>query len=101
MYNSILFITIVKGILIYVLALLLSRLVGVKIISQMNFFDFIIGISVGSMIAKIIIDKDHVVFSGIVALIILALLTVLTGYLNLKSYTARSLINSITPIEWS
>lgn len=96
MYSNILFITIVKGILIYVLALLLSRLVGVKIISQMNFFDFIMGISVGSMIAKIIIDKDHVVFSGIVALIIFALLTVLTSYLNLKSYTARRLINAKT-----
>ena len=35
----------------------------------MNFFDFITGVSVGSMIAKIIINKDHVVFSGIIALI--------------------------------
>ena len=64
MYSSILFSTIIKGILIYILALILSKLIGIKIISQMNFFDFIVGVSVGSMIAKIIIDKDHVVFSG-------------------------------------
>ena len=56
------------------------------------------GVSVGSMIAKIIIDKDHVVFSGIVALIIFTLLTIATSYLNLKSYTARSLINAKTLI---
>ncbi|MCU7212361.1 DUF421 domain-containing protein [Turicibacter sanguinis] len=71
---------------------------GVKIISQMNFFDFIVGISFGSIIAKIIIDKDHVVFSGIIALIIFTLLTISTSYLNLKSYAARRIINAKTLI---
>lgn len=98
MYSSILFSTIIKGILIYILALILSKLIGIKIISQMNFFDFIVGISIGSMIAKIIIDKDHVVFSGIVALITFALLTISTSYLNLKSYSARRIINAKTLI---
>lgn len=98
MYSSILFTTIIKGILIYVLALILSKLIGIKIISQMNFFDFIMGVSVGSMIAKIIIDKDHVVFSGVVALIIFTLLTIATSYLNLKSHTARRIINAKTLI---
>lgn len=94
MYMSIFINTIIKGVLIYILALTLSRLIGIKIISQMNFFDFITGVSVGSMIAKIIIDKDHVVFSGITALILLTLLTIGTSYLNLKSYKVRKLINA-------
>ena len=98
MYGSIFVSTIVKGILIYILALFLSKLIGVKIISQMNFFDFIVGISFGSIIAKIIIDKDHVVFSGIIALIIFTLLTISTSYLNLKSYAARMIINAKTLI---
>lgn len=98
MYSSILFSTIIKGILIYILALILSKLIDIKIISQMNFFDFIVGVSIGSMIAKIIIDKDHVVFSGIVALITFALLTISTSYLNLKSYSARRIINAKTLI---
>lgn len=98
MYSSILFSTIIKSILIYVLALILSKLMGIKIISQMNFFDFIMGVSVGSMIVKIIIDKDHVVFSGIIALIIFTMLTIATSYLNLKSYTTRKIINAKTLI---
>ncbi len=98
MYTSILFSTIIKSILIYSLALILSKLIGIKIISQINFFDFIVGISIGSMIAKIIIDKDHVVFSGLIALIMFTLLTIATSYLNLKSYTARSVINAKTLI---
>lgn len=98
MYTTILFSTIIKCILIYILALILSKLIGIKIISQMNFFDFIMAVSVGSMIAKIIIDKDHVVFSGIIALIIFTLLTIATSYLNLKSYMARRIINAKTLI---
>ena len=93
MYSSILFSTIIKGILVYILALVLSKLIGIKIISQMNFFDFVMGVSIGSMIAKIIIDKDHVVFSGVIALIVFSLLTISTSYLNLKSYIARSIVN--------
>ena len=98
MYTTILFSTIIKCILIYILALILSKLIGIKIISQMNFFDFIMAVSVGSMIAKIIIDKDHVVFFGIIALIIFTLLTIATSYLNLKSYMARRIINAKTLI---
>ncbi|WP_040329558.1 DUF421 domain-containing protein [Clostridium ihumii] len=98
MYSSILFITIIKCILIYILSLTLSKLIGIKIISQMNFFDFIMGVSVGSMIAKIVIDKDHVVFSGITALLMFTLLTIATSYLNLKSYTARRIMNAKTLI---
>lgn len=98
MYISILFSTIIKCISIYLLALLLSKLIGIKIISQMNFFDFIMGVSVGSMIAKIIIDKEHVVFSGIIALIAFTLLTIATSYLNLKSYTVRRITNAKTLI---
>ena len=98
MYSTILLSTIIKCILIYILALILSKLIGIKIISQMNFFDFIMAVSVGSMIAKIIIDKDHVVFSGIIALIIFTLLTIATSYLNLKSYAARRIINAKTLI---
>ena len=98
MYSSIFFITIIKCILIYILALILSKFIGIKIISQMNFFDFIMGVSVGSMIAKIVIDKDHVVFSGIITLIIFTLLTAATSYLNLKSYIGRKIINAKTKI---
>ena len=98
MYSSILFSTIIKGILVYILALVLSKLIGIKIISQMNFFDFVMGVSIGSMIAKIIIDKDHVVFSGVIALIVFSLLTISTSYLNLKSYIARNIINAKTLI---
>ena len=98
MYTSILISTIIKSIFIYIFALILSKAIGIKIISQMNFFDFIMGISVGSMIAKIIIDKEYVFFSGIIALTTFTLLTIAASYLGLKSYTVRRIINAKTLI---
>ncbi|MGL4773398.1 MAG: DUF421 domain-containing protein [Clostridium sp.] len=98
MYTSIFIATVIKSIFIFILGLIISRFIGIKIISQINFFDFIMGVSIGSMIAKIIIDKDYVVFSGFVALISFTILTIGTSYLNLKSYTVRGIINAKTMI---
>lgn len=98
MYVDIFLVTVGKSILIYLLGILISKLIGIKLISQVNFFDFIMAVSIGSMIAKIIIDKDYVVFSGLVALMAFTFLTVLTSYINMKSYKIRGIINAKTTI---
>ena len=43
--------TILKGVGIYIIALLITRSICTKLISQMNFFDFIMGVSMGSIVA--------------------------------------------------
>jgi uncharacterized membrane protein YcaP (DUF421 family) len=99
--GNVFFITILKGIGIYILALFLSRKIGTKLISQMNFFDFVMGVSMGSLIANDIIDKQFPTLSATTALILFAILTVFTGYLSLKNLTLRKLINSepVTLVE--
>jgi uncharacterized membrane protein YcaP (DUF421 family) len=86
--------TILKGVGIYIIALLLTRSIGTKLISQMNFFDFIMGVSMGSIVASTIIDKEFASFSGIVTLILFTILTIVTGYLNIKSVKMRKIVNS-------
>ncbi|MGL4338564.1 MAG: DUF421 domain-containing protein [Turicibacter sp.] len=86
--------TIIKGIPIYFLALLLSRTVGKKIITKMNFFDFVMGVSMGSMIANAVIDKDHPVVSEVTALTLFTMLTVGISYLSTKSNWFRKVMNS-------
>ena len=99
--GNVFFITILKGIVIYVLAFILTRNIGTKLISQMNFFDFIMGVSMGSIIANAIIDKQFATLSATTTLILFAILTVFTRYLSLKNFTLRKLINSepITLVE--
>lgn len=67
----------------------------------MNFFDFIMGVSMGSLVANAIIDKHFATLTGTTALILFAILTVFTGYISLKNLTFRRLINSepITLVE--
>ena len=67
----------------------------------MNFFDFIMGVSMFSIIANAIIDKQFATLSATTTLILFAILTVFTRYLSLKNFTLRKLINSepITLVE--
>lgn len=93
MLNVVLY-TVLKGVGIFILTLFLSRIVGTKLISQMNFFDFILGVSMGSIVASAIIDKDFTSISSITALITLAVLTILTAYLHIKSYRVKNIVDS-------
>ncbi|WP_297632621.1 DUF421 domain-containing protein [uncultured Clostridium sp.] len=86
--------TIIKCIIGFLLALLLSKIIGRKIISKMNFVDLVMGVSMGSMIANAVIDKDSPIQSEIIALILFGALTIITSYISLKSIKARSIISS-------
>ncbi|MBY0123782.1 DUF421 domain-containing protein [Bacillus sp. S/N-304-OC-R1] len=99
--GNVIFITIIKGICLYILALFLSRKIGTKLISKMTFFDFVMSVSMGSIVANAIIDKEFATLSATTALILLAILTIFTGYLSLKNIRLRKLFNSepITLVE--
>lgn len=86
--------TIIKGVPIYFFALLISKSVGKKLITKMNFFEFVMGVSMGSMIANAVLDKDSVVISEVTALILFTLLTVGVSYLCTKSLWVRKIVGS-------
>lgn len=92
--DNVFIITITKGVIVYFLALFLSRIVGTKIISKMNFFDLVMGVSMGSMIANAVIDKKSPIVSEIIALVLFSSLTIGTSYISLKSYKARRILSS-------
>lgn len=92
--GNIYILTIIKCIIGFLLALFLSKIIGRKIISKMNFIDLVMGVSMGSMIANAVIDKDSPIQSEIIALILFGILTIITSYISLKSIKARSMISS-------
>jgi uncharacterized membrane protein YcaP (DUF421 family) len=79
---------------IYALALLLARLMDRKLVSQMTFFDFVVGVSLGSLAANAMIGTQRSAVATVSALIILPLLSVLLSYLHIKSFRLRKLVNS-------
>ena len=92
--EKVLLMTIIKCVGVYILAIFITKSIGRKLISQMNFFDFIMGVSMGSIVAYAVVDKQFGAISAITALILFCILTIVTGYLSMKSLKIRKIINS-------
>lgn len=78
----------------YFLLLALTRIMGRKMISQITFFDFVVGVIVGSVTANISVSQTNPIVSGITVLVVLTLITVTIDFSNIKSFFSRKLINS-------
>jgi len=95
---NILLTTTIRSVVVYIIALFLARLIGKKLISQMTFFDFVIGVSMGAIIANSIVGQTFTSASAMVALIILSVLVIATGYIHIKSFKLRKIVNSTPDI---
>ncbi|WP_178021894.1 DUF421 domain-containing protein [uncultured Paenibacillus sp.] len=74
--------------------LLLTRLLGKRQISQLSFFEYITGITIGSIVAYISLDVDTDWYLGLIAVTVWFLVSYGIEILQLKSKKARDLIDS-------
>ena len=81
---------ILRTLLVLVLIFILFKLMGKKQVSQMSMFDYITGITIGSIAADISLDIEKNVISGIVCLTIYCIIDILLSYLSLKSVKLRN-----------
>lgn len=88
-------------ILIYFITLILSRFLGRKLLFQMTFFDFVIGIMIGTAAVNASVVETNRTLSNFTILIIISLLTLILDFLHIKSMWLRKVINSepVTIIE--
>ncbi len=79
------------SLVVFIMLVILFRFIGKKFLAQMTFFDFVTGITIGTIGGAYVTTevKGSYVLVGPV---ILTLLVVITGYLTLKSVPARKLI---------
>lgn len=75
-----------------ILLFLLARLMGKKQIAQLTFFDYVFGISIGSIAGNISIEKNIPVIQGILSLIVWAVFPVAFSFISLKSFTIRKML---------
>ena len=80
----------IRTIIILIILFIMFKLMGKKQVSQMNIYDYIIGITLGSIAADISLDIDKNFLSGITCLIIYSLSSIIVSYLSLKSITLRN-----------
>jgi len=86
-----LYIVILYSLVIYFLLLILTRLMGRKLLSQMTYFDFVTAITIGT-IGATFITVEVQGFIILLSPVILSLLVILTGYITLKSVPARKIL---------
>ncbi|WP_032122097.1 YetF domain-containing protein [Clostridium amazonitimonense] len=73
--------------------LILTRFLGKQQMSQMTFFNYITGITIGSVSANIISMSNEPFIDEFIGLIWWCALAVLSEYINLKFLKARNVIN--------
>lgn len=77
----------------FMVILVMARLLGVKQLSHLTFFNYITGITIGSIAGKIAGESETPFFNGLISLIWWSILTIIVGYIGLKSSKARILID--------
>lgn len=79
-----------KSILIFIMLITLTRLIGRKLLSQMSFFDYVIGITIGTISGAYVVQAIEGMWV-LLSPVILTLSTILFGFINMKSVHIRKL----------
>ena len=77
----------IRSIIAFIFLLILTRLMGKKQLSQLTFFDYVVGITIGSIAATMSVDQNIKNSNGLVALLVWGVFPILLGYFGIKSRT--------------
>ena len=83
-----------KSIISFIGLLFITRLMGRKHRSELTFFDHVVSITIGSIIASIAVDRSIKVVDGIIATIVWGILPIIVGYISLKNLIFRKIVDS-------
>ncbi len=86
------FIVLLTSVFSVALLFLLTKFMGNKQISQLNMFDYITGITIGSIAAEMAINLDETFLYSLEAMIIYGLLAILITKITAKKIGARRLL---------
>lgn len=89
---------IVRTMVSAVILFILTRMLGKRQISQLSFFEYITGITIGSITAYLSVDVDTHWYLGIISMAVWFLVSLGIEYLQIKSKLARDWIDSKSTI---
>jgi uncharacterized membrane protein YcaP (DUF421 family) len=73
--------------------LLMTRLMGKKQMSQLTFFDYVVGITIGSIAAGLSIDQSVTIINGLIGIFVWGIFPILLGFLDMKSLNFRKIVD--------
>ena len=84
---------IIKSIATFFILLLLAKLLGKKQLSQLTYFNYVTGITIGSIAANVMNVVGDTAIDELIALITWGILTYLTGFITTKSHKLEKIID--------
>ena len=87
-----------RTMLVLIILFFLTKVMGKKQVSQLNIFDYIIGITIGSIAADISLDIEKSLIGGICSLLIYGFMASLISYVTMKSITLRRFIIGVPTV---
>ena len=87
-----------RTIIIAIIIFFLTKLLGKKQISQLSFFDYIVGITIGSTVADIALDTEKNFIGGVVSLVIFVLIAYFISIITIKSIAARRFFTGVPTV---
>lgn len=76
---------VIRSVIGFVLLLTLTRLMGKRQISHLTFFDYVVGITIGSIAADMAVDLNIKIINGVTSLILWGLIPIVLALIGLKS----------------
>ena len=87
-----------RSVIAIVALFLLTKLMGKRQLSQMTFFEYAVGITIGSLAGIVALDLEGNVYHGLVAMLITALFPIVFEWVALKSKIIRDIVDGKTRI---
>lgn len=84
-------IILIRSVIAFVVLLLLTRLMGKRQISHLTFFDYCVGITIGSIAAEMSIEQNVKILNGITSLAVWGLFPVVLAFIGLRSRSFQQL----------
>ncbi|KAF2428383.1 DUF421 domain-containing protein [Bacillus subtilis] len=83
---------VIRSLLFVVVLFLITKWLGKKQLSELSFFEYVVGITIGSIGAEVITGLERNMFNGIIGIVVFAAIPFLAGLLSLKSKGFRNFI---------
>jgi len=87
--------TVVSSTIAIIALFILARIMGKKQMSQLNFFDYVIGITIGSIASEYAVVRNIHLVEGVTALVVVSLFSLLVSYISVKSYRGRKILDGV------
>jgi uncharacterized membrane protein YcaP (DUF421 family) len=83
---------VVRSLIFVVVLFFITKWLGKKQLSELSFFEYVTGITIGSIGAEVVMGLEKNLFNGIIGIVIFAAMPFLAGLLSLKSKFFRDFI---------